>query len=461
VLLATFTLMSVVYSFQQMMVVPVLPTLQQDLHTTTPRVTWLLTVFLISSCIATPVLGRLSDQFGRKRVLTGALVLFFVGAVGGALSPNIWFLVGCRAIQGASGVLVPVGIAIINDTFPRERVAPAVGTIMSGALVGFGLGAAVSGILIDLISWRYMFLMAAGLIAVALVVVRRVAPPDVPKARTPVDVKGAVLLAAALVSVLLALTEGPDWGWTSPAVGGLLLLGAATAIAWARVELHVAVPMVNVRLLALRAVSVATAAQMLSAFSMTGILIIVPRLLGPGPSGVGDAGYGLGADTTEIGLVLLPVCITGLVAGGMSAAIGRRLGFKWPLALGTTVGAAALTSIALWHDHVWQILVAMLGFGLTLPLVATAVNKLIIDAVGPAEVASTTGIVVTWRQIGSVLGAQLTAAALGSILIGGTAVPTESAFQLALGMCAAAALVATAMTLFMLPSTRLVAPATA
>src|SRR5919201_394177 len=122
VTLAILTLAGTAFALQQTMVIPALPALQHDLHTTTTWVTWLLTVFLLVASVATPVLGKLGDQYGKERLLTITLAIFFVGCIGAAVAWNIWVLIACRAIQGAGGAVFPLPFAIIRDAFPRGKM---------------------------------------------------------------------------------------------------------------------------------------------------------------------------------------------------------------------------------------------------------------------------------------------------------------------------------------------------
>src|SRR3989441_1294107 len=122
VTLAILTLAGIAFALQQTMVIPALPTLQRDLHTTTTWVTWVLTVFLLVAAVATPILGKLGDQYGKERLLVISLAVFFVGCVAAIFAWNIWSLIAFRGVQGLGGAVFPLSFAIINDEFPREKV---------------------------------------------------------------------------------------------------------------------------------------------------------------------------------------------------------------------------------------------------------------------------------------------------------------------------------------------------
>src|SRR4051794_14023257 len=128
------------------MVIPALPTLQRDLHTTTTWVTWVLTVFLLVASVATPILGKLGDQYGKERVLLISLLLFLAGSVGAALAWNIWVLIAWRALQGCGAAVFPLSYGVIRGEFSREEGGVAVGLFSAVFGVGGGVFVWVCGV---------------------------------------------------------------------------------------------------------------------------------------------------------------------------------------------------------------------------------------------------------------------------------------------------------------------------
>jgi MFS family permease len=211
VTLAILTLAGLAYALQQTMVIPALPALQRDLHTTTTWVTWVLTVFLLVASVATPILGKLGDQYGKERLLVISLAVFLAGSVIAACAWNIWVLILARAIQGASGAIFPLSFGIIRDEFPREKLGVAIGLVSAVFGIGGGFGIVLSGLIVDHASWRWIFIVGAVIIAVATVLVRRFVPESPIKTASRVDLLGAALLSGGLVALLLALTEARSW----------------------------------------------------------------------------------------------------------------------------------------------------------------------------------------------------------------------------------------------------------
>ncbi len=188
VTLAILTVAGTAYSLLQTMVVPALPAFRQQLHTTNAWATWVLTAFLLVSAVATPVLGKLGDQYGKERLLVVSLVLFFVGCAGAAAAWNIWALIGFRAVQGLGGAVFPLSFAIIRDEFPREKVGVAIGLISAVFGVGGGLGIVLAGVIVDNLSWRWLFIVGAIPVGLSAVLVARFVPESPIKSPSRIDV---------------------------------------------------------------------------------------------------------------------------------------------------------------------------------------------------------------------------------------------------------------------------------
>src|SRR5207253_2048528 len=200
------------------------------------------------------ILGKLGDQYGKERLLVVSLGIFLLGSIAAAAAPGIWTLIAARAVQGAGGAIFPLSFAIIRDEFPRERVGVAVGVVSSVFAVGGGFGLVLSGLIVDHLSWRYLFVVGAVGIGIALVLVQLFVPESPIKTPSRVDVPGGVLLSAGLLCLLLALTEGEAWGWASARVLGLFGGFVVALGAWIQVELRVADPMVDMRMMVRRPV---------------------------------------------------------------------------------------------------------------------------------------------------------------------------------------------------------------
>jgi EmrB/QacA subfamily drug resistance transporter len=438
VTLAILALAGLAYALQQTMILPALPALQRDLHTTTAWATWLFTAFLLVSAVATPVLGKLGDQYGKERFLLVSLVVFFIGCFAAIFAWNIWSLIAFRAIQGFGGAVFPLAFAIVYDEFPRDKVAGGVGMISAILGVGGGLGLVLSGVLVDQLSWRWLFVVGAIAVGAAVVLVWRFVPESPIKTPSRLDVGGAVLLSGLLVALLLGLTEGPTWGWMSVRVLGLFAASAVLAWGWVTVELRVPSPMIDMRVFVQRTVLFTNLTAVFTGFAMFGAFVLLPSLMQTHPGGAVHYGFSLSATST--GIYLLPGGLLGFVAGPIAGRLGVRHGSRMPLILGLILAAAGIAGLALAHDHPWQISVWMGFIGVGVPFAFAAMAKLIIDAVRPSETGVATGMNTVMRTVGSVIGGQVGAAIVSGDTIGTSHIPAESAFVAAFWVSAAVAI---------------------
>jgi EmrB/QacA subfamily drug resistance transporter len=455
VTLAVLTFAGIAFALQQTMIIPALPSLQRDLDTTTTWATWLLTAFLLTASVATPLFGRLGDQYGKERLLVISLAIFLAGCVGAALSWDIWSLIAFRAIQGAGGAVFPLSFSIIKDEFPEEKVGTGVGIVSAVFAVGGGLGLVLSGLIVDHASWRWLFVVGSIGVALAVALVHLFVPESPIKTRARLDLPGAALLSGGLISLLVALTEGESWGWSSAPILGLFAAAAAFLLAWVALELRVAQPMVDMRMLSHRPVLFSNLTALIGGFAMFGSFVLIPNFVEM-PRGLPDelarlVDYGFGATTTTTGLYLLPGALTGFVAGPLAGVLGRRYGSKWPLALGMTLVAAGVSFLALWHTEPWHIVAGMFILGGGLPFTFAAMAKIIVDSVRPSETGVATGMNTVMRTVGGVVGGQVGAAVLSAHTIAGTAIPSESAFVTAFWISTIAAAVGAVVALFVTP----------
>ena len=455
VTLAILTLAGIAFALQQTMVIPALPTLQRDLHTTTTWVTWVLTVFLLVASVSTPILGKLGDQYGKERLLVISLALFLVGSIGAAAAWNIWALIGWRAVQGAGAAVFPLSYGIIRDEFPREKVGVAIGLVSAVFGIGGGFGIVLSGVIVDNVSWRWLFIVGAVGIGAALVLVHRFIPESPIKTPSRVDYIGATLMSGGLIAMLVALTEGETWGWTSGRTLGLAAAAVVLLVAWGMAELRVDEPMVDMRMLARREILFTNITAMISGFAMFGTFVLVPNFVEM-PHGLSTSlqhavHYGFGASATKAGLYLLPSSATLLFAGPLAGLIGKRVGFKWPLASGMLLVAASAGSLAAWHAKPWQILAAMPVLGIGVGFAFAAMATLITEAVRPTETGVATGMNTVMRTVGGVIGGQVGAALLTAHTIPGTNLPSVDGFKIAFTIAGGVALIGAGIAVFITP----------
>jgi len=424
------------------MVFPALPVFQREFGATTAWTTWVLTGFIVSAAVATPILGRLGDQFGKERMLLVSLGLFLAGCLGAAFAWNLWSLIGFRVLSGAGGALFPLAFAIIRDEMPPEKVKVGIGLISAVWGVGGGFGIVLSGVIVDHFSWRLLFLLGSIPVAISIALVHRFVPESPIRSPSRVDVPGALLLTGALLSLMVALTEGDHWGWASAPVLGLFALSVAFFAVWGLVESRSSSPMVDLHMLAHRPVLLTNIASLASGFALFNCFLLIPTFVQ-----ASEDGYGFGASATKAGLFLLPSSVAMLFSGPLAGLVGRRIGSKWPLAVGMLISGLAATMFAAAHDEAWHLYVAsgLLGFGVGAAFSAMA--ALIADHVDADEMGVASGMNTLIRLIGSVIGGQVAAALLTAKTIENTSIPAESAYTISFALSAVAAVASAAIAL--------------
>ncbi|MCW2992224.1 MAG: transporter [Solirubrobacterales bacterium] len=430
------------YAIAQTSIVPAIGDLIRVFHTDAAGVAWTLTAYLASAAVFTPVLGRLGDMFGKKRMLVIALGVFAAGNVLAALAGSLEMVVAGRVLQGTGGGIFPLCFAIIRDEFPRERVRASIGLISATAGIGGGLGLVLGGLLVDHASYHWIF-WVGGAGAAAAAVAAYVLVPESPNRRPgKVDVRGAVLLGVGLLLPLLAISKANVWGWTDARTLGLTLAGLAVLAIWVAVQRRTAEPLANIATLARRPVLMTNVATLLTGFGMFGSFILVPQLAEAPVS----TGYGFGASATHAGLLMLPGALIMLFAGPVSGMLGERFGSRVPLGIGGLIAAVGLALLGVLHGTELEVAVFSAVMFTGIGLAFSAMPNLIVDAVSPAETGEATGFNALVRSVGSSLGSQVSGAILaGTIVAGGS--PSDAGFRTAFLVSAGIALVAAAMAM--------------
>jgi EmrB/QacA subfamily drug resistance transporter len=435
------------YSLAQTMVIPALPELQAEFHADPADATWLLTAFLLTSSVATPLLGRLGDMHGKERWLLLSLAIFGVGSLIAAVGGSLAVLITGRAVQGAGGAIFPLAIGIIRDEFPRERVAPAIGTVSAMFGIGGGTGLVLAGLFVDHGSISWIFWLSVVTTALAALATWLWVPESPVRVRARIDWVGGVLLSLTLIALLLPISEGNSWGWTSGRVLGLFAAAAVLAVLWARWELHVEDPLVNLELMRERPVWTTNVAGFAIGFAMFGSFVLIPQFVQT-PS---SAGYGFSASVTESGLFLLPSAVLMLFAGPFSGRLGARYGSRVPLALGALSSGLSYAWLAAFHGARIDIYLASVLLGLGVGMALAAMANLVVEAVPPDVTGVASAINAIMRTIGGAVGAQVAAAIVSGSIAAGASYPSESGFTGAFTMSALASLVAL-LVCFAIPS---------
>ncbi len=442
--LAVLAISALAYAVSQTMVAPALPDIQHTLGVSQNAVTWVLTVYLLTASIATPVLGRLGDMFGKEKVLLWVLVGFGAGSVVAALSHTLPLLIAGRAIQGAGGAIFPLAFGIIRDEFPKEKVAQAIGLISATFGIGGGAGLVLAGVITESLNYEWIFWVAAIVIAIAVVMTHFFVPESpVRSGSARIDWTGAALLSVGLASLLLGVSQGNGWGWGSARVVGLFALAAVVLVVWVRFETRHPEPLVNMRMMRRRGVWTTNLVGLLVGYGMFSSFIMIPQFVQTSSA----AGYGFDASVIEAGLFLLPSTTVMLAAGPLSGWMGARYGARVPLLLGTLICATSFGWLALEHAYEWQFLVGTAVMGLGIGFAFAAMANAVLESVSPTETGVATGMNTIMRTIGGSIGAQIAASIVTGSLIAGTTFPKESGYTEAFAISAIVLVVAALVAL--------------
>jgi EmrB/QacA subfamily drug resistance transporter len=396
------------YALLQSLVIPVLTTIQQVLHTSQGTVTWVLTAYLLSASVMTPILGRAGDIFGKERIFVITLGALAVGSLLAAVAPSIGVMIVARVIQGIAGGMVPVAFGIIRDEFPAAKVAGAVGALASLTAVGAGLGIVLAGPIVDLLDYHWLFWLPMILTALAGVSAVLFVPESPVRSPGRISLLPAVLLSAWLVALLVALSEAPDWGWGSTAVLVLLAASAVLGTAWVAAELRSATPLIDMTMMRQPAVWTNNLVALLIGVGMYATFAFLPEFVQTPPT----AGYGFGANITRSGLMLLPSSFTMFATGMFAGRLARRLGGKTLVVAGCLAGGGSMAILAFAHQHEWQIYLSSAAMGVGFGLAFAAMSALVVAAVPADQTGVATGMNANIRTIGGSIGA----AAMASIV---------------------------------------------
>ena len=417
------------YALLQSLVAPVLPLLETSLHTSQGTVTWVLTAYLLSASVCVPILGRLGDMVGKKNVLVAVLVALAIGSLIAAVATSIGVLIIARAIQGIGGGMIPLSFGIIRDEFPREKVPGAVGVLAALLAVGGGLGLVLAGPIVAVLDYHWLFWIPGVIVATAAVATHFVIPES--PVRTPgrINWPAAVLLSGWLVALLVAVSEAPSWGWGSLSVIGLLVAAVVMAGAWVAVELHSAQPLIDMRMMRAPAVWTTNLVALLFGVGLYAIFAFLPGFL----QAPASAGYGFAANTTESGLIILPMTVTMFLLGVLSGPLSARFGAKSVLIGGSAISIVPCLILTFAHSTIWEIVIAMVLLGGGFGLAFSAMSSIIVDAVPTTQTGVASGMNANIRTIGGAVGAAVMASIVtAKVLPDG--MPVESGYTTGFAM---------------------------
>ncbi|WP_371659598.1 MFS transporter [Streptomyces sp. NBC_00280] len=437
----------IVVAVMQTLLVPVIKDLPQLLSTSPSNATWVLTSTLLSGAVATPIMGRLGDLYGKRRMLIASLSVMVVGALVSALTSDLLTMIAGRTLQGFAMGAIPLGIGLMRDMLPREKLPSAMALMSSSIGVGGGLALPLAALIAQHSDWHALFYGAAGLGALAIALTLLVVPESDMRAEGTFDVLGAIGLSVGLVLFLLPITKGSDWGWTSATTLGLFGASAVVLVLWGVLELRLKAPLVDLRTTARPAVLFTNLASIMVGVSFYVVSLVLPQLLQLPTS----TGYGLGQSMVMAGLIVAPLGLTMMFTAPVYARLSAKYGPKVTLILGLLIIAIGYGAGLGLMSAAWQSLVIAVVLGAGIGLAYSSLPALIVGAVPASETGAANGLNTLMRSIGT----SVSSAVVGMVLantadhVGGVAIPTMHGFRISFLIATGAVAVGLLLALFL------------
>jgi EmrB/QacA subfamily drug resistance transporter len=421
-ILAVLSLGGVAYAMLSSSVVPALPTMQHALHTSETGITWLLTAYLLSASVGTAILGRLGDMYGKERLLLITLLILAAGTLLAAVSSSLGVIIVARFIQGASGGIFPLAFGIVRDEFPHEKVAGSIGLLSAILGVGAGIGIVLSGVIVEHLSYHWLFWIPLLATLIAALATWRFIPESPIRVPGRINWLAAALMTVGISTVLLAISEATAWGWGSAKTLGLILVGLLVSLAWVFVETRSDHPLIDMTMMRIRGVWTTNLSAFLLGAGMYASFIVFPQFAQLPKS----TGFGFGASVVVSGLYLLPSTIGMTILGVYAGRISARFGSRSALLVGTAFTTASFALLSVAHSHPYDLLVAAGLLGIGIGLAFAALGNLIVQAVDNHQTGVASGMNTVMRTLGGALGGQISATFIAAHIAHGH--PTVTGF---------------------------------
>ncbi|MGW0337297.1 MFS transporter [Streptomyces sp. NPDC003011] len=443
---AVLAFAGIVVALMQTLVIPIVPELPRLLDAPASDTAWAVTATLLAAAVATPVVGRLGDMYGKRRMLMVSVVMLVTGSVVCALSESLVPMIAGRALQGLASGVIPLGISIMRDELPAERLAGSTALMSASLGVGGALGLPTAALIADNFDWHVLFWASAAMGVIALALVVALVPESRVRTGGRFDLVGAVGMATGLVCLLLAISKGADWGWSSGTTLGLLAAAVLVLLAWGVFELRTDQPLVDLRTTARRQVLVTNLASVAVGFSMFAMSLVLPQLLQL-PE---QTGYGLGRSLLTAGLVMAPSGLVMMATAPVSAAVSKAKGPKVTLMIGALIVAAGYGLNIVLMSEVWHLVLVSCVIGAGIGFTYGSMPALIMGAVPASETAAANSLNTLMRSIGTSFASAIAGVVLAQMTtdFGGFALPSEDGFRTVMAIGAGAALLAFVIAAF-------------
>jgi MFS family permease len=452
VLIAVLSLAAMVVSIMQTQAVPILGLIAGELNASAANVGWVTTATLLSAAVMTPLLGRIGDQHGKKGTLLVVLGIAVAGSVIAAVAGSLWLLLLGRALQGSATAIFPLALSILREELPKERLHGAMAMVSGTLAFGSGIGLVVTGLLTqgENADYRIVFWFSTVFAVIALAGVAFLVPKARHRAGGRIDLLGAATLGGFLVLLLLPLSQGHEWGWTSAATLGCFAAAVLLAALWVLVERQVAAPLVDLKMFVHRPVLFTNLAGLFIGFAMFTQFIGV-SYLAQLPE---FTQYGFGASVLRASVeFLLPGTLASMLAAPIGGILVGRIGGRKTLGLAAVVGFTGYVWLIVTHSAAFSVIGAGMLIGISVSFAYGAMPALIAAGVPHHQSGIANGINSISRTVGSSLASAIFTTLLASKTIpnlpaGIPPLPAESQFTIAFVLGAGACLLTLAVVAF-------------
>lgn len=444
VLVAATSFSALVVALQQTLVVPAVPQLPAVLGESVSSVSWVVTATLLTGAASTPIIARLADMVGKRRMLLVSVAFVLLGSVLAPLGGLATIILG-RALQGLGTALVPVAMSIMRDELPRERAGAAAAFLSATLGIGGAIGIPLGGVILGVGGWQGLFWLSAVLAAVSLVMIVRFVPETPLREPVPFDFVGATVLTVSLVGLLLGISKGSAWGWASPATLGALVVGVVGLLVWGAYELRRSHPLVDLRTAARRPVLLTDLSSLTLGFLMFANLLITTIQL---QASAGQHGFG---QTAQIaGVATLPTAVAMLAIAPIADRVARRSGPRAVLLLGAVITLATYALRPLATPNAAMVVVWATVASVGIALGYAALPMLIFAHVEPHETGQTNGLNALVRAVGTAVASAFVAAVGAALAVPTATGVTETSWPGMVAVFAAGSVVSVVTTLFAL-----------
>jgi MFS family permease len=439
------------------MLTPSLPTIQADFHVDPAQVSLIISAYAVSGVALSPVIGKLGDIYGKRRVLTATMLAYAAAVSVTGFSPNFTFMVVARTIQGIGLTILPLGMSLVREEFPRELVPRAQGLLSAMFGVGFAVSLPLGSYVSQNYGWRTTYHSAVPFVVLLTVlVILLIRESTYRRPGTRVDYFGALFLGGSLAGFVMALSQGQVWGWTSPATLGFAVAGFGLLVPFAFYEgwwkRRGREAIIDGKLLRERNVAVTNAVLTVAGLGMyLALFTLIYQFEYPLASG----GYNAGFPTLDIltaGLDIIPLAIAMIVVAAVASFVVSRTGVK-PLALAGSVLTAFGFYLVSTATNLTDALLFEFVIGAGIALLNASVINLLVLTVDPKDMGQATAMNNVFRNLGGSVGAPIAGSLLASYTLhtgrlAGLGIPSHLAFQYAFWIAAGVTLIAGLAVLF-------------